>query len=320
MTAQSPAFSSYLFAYFAGESSPHGEQVRFAVSEPEHPLHFTVLGGGAPLLRSSIGERGVRDPFLVRNDAIGGFHLIATDLSIFHDSDWRRATTSGSRSIVVWDSADLVHWSEPRLQEIAPENAGCAWAPEAFFVVERDEFMIVWSSPLFDPQDSERADRPHLVVLRSFTRDFRSFTEPEIYIDPGHSVIDTTFLEHAGVTYRFTKDERPRSAVASAGKHIYQEASPNGLLATDFHQIAEGIGSDVLEKGEGPIAVNSPDGRESFLLIDEFGGRGYIAFHSSDPSSGVWTPVAETALPPGARHGSLLPITPGEHGALLALA
>lgn len=311
-------YSAYLFAYFTGEGTPDAEQVHFAASSEEAPLAFTQLGGGAAVLRSTLGTCGVRDPFLVRNEISGGFHIVGTDLSIFHDADWERATRWGSRSIIIWDSPDLVTWSEPRLAVVAPPNAGCAWAPEAFFDTDRGEYVVVWSSPLYSDADPERIDPAHLCVLYSCTRDFRAFTEPIVYLDPGHSVIDTTFLERNGVTYRFTKDERPRSPKLPTGKHVYQEAGPSGILG-DFTFVAAGVGSTHLTQGEGPIAVNSPDGRTSYLLIDEFGGGGYVALQSDDPGTGVWSPAPEAKLPAGARHGSLLPITTAERSALHTL-
>ncbi|GAB3535622.1 hypothetical protein GCM10027403_13600 [Arthrobacter tecti] len=312
-----PQYPAYLFAYFAGEDFPDAEQVHFAVSSEDAPLSFTPLAGGKPVLQSTLGTGGVRDPFLVRNELAAGFHLIGTDLSIHNDGDWERATRYGSRSVVMWDSPDLVSWSEPRLVEIAPSNAGCAWAPEAFLDRDRGAYVVFWSSPLYGEERTGAS--AHLRVLRCFTKDFRSFSDPEVYLDPGHSVIDTTFLERDGVTYRFTKDERPQSAGALMGKHIFEEASRDGMLADNFTLVAEGVGSAHLAQGEGPIAVNSPDGQKSYLIIDEFGGRGYVAFQSEDPGTGAWEPVADARLPEGARHGSLLPITSAERSALLAV-
>ncbi|WP_458117264.1 glycoside hydrolase family 43 protein [Arthrobacter sp. D2-10] len=311
--------TAYLFAYFTGESTADGEQIYFAVSSAKIPLSFTPLAGGQPILCSTVGSRGVRDPFLIRNELQGGFHLIATDLNIHHTPDWERAERRGSRSILVWDSPDLVSWQEPRLMEVAPPEVGCVWAPEAFLLPERKEYAVFWSSTLFSNRDNERSWPEHLRTMVSFTRDFRTFSESEVYLDLGHSVIDTTFLEHNDRTYRFIKDERSRSIEPVHGKHIYQEVSDDGLLHGSFRTIAKGIGSSYLDMGEGPIAVNDLSGDASYLLIDEFGGRGYVAFKSDDPARGEWTPVTDAVLPPGARHGSLLPITEDERQALFNL-
>ena len=117
----------YLFAYFTSQNEPDGEQVRFARSRGTSPLFWEEIGGGAPVLRSTVGTQGVRDPFLVRAAGLAGeraaFYLIATDLRV-HGNDtetfWREQQRVGSRSIVAWESADLVSWSPPRLIEVAP--------------------------------------------------------------------------------------------------------------------------------------------------------------------------------------------------------
>ena len=51
------------------------------------------------------------------------FFLLATDLSINLNHDWKRAVRAGSKSIVIWESDDLVHWSEPRLVKVAADDA-----------------------------------------------------------------------------------------------------------------------------------------------------------------------------------------------------
>ena len=71
--------SAYLFAHFIGEEKD-GEQVYFSVSTDG--LHWQDLNDSKPVLRSSIGERGARDPFIVRDPNSGVYYLIATDLRI----------------------------------------------------------------------------------------------------------------------------------------------------------------------------------------------------------------------------------------------
>jgi len=94
--------------------SPMTEQIYFVISRDGRT--WTSLNEGQPVLVSKLGEKGVRDPFLLRahDGGKGGkFVIIATDLSINLNRDWGRAVTKGSKSIVVWESTDLVKWSEP---------------------------------------------------------------------------------------------------------------------------------------------------------------------------------------------------------------
>src|SRR5687767_2309261 len=120
-----------LFVTFKGEQTPLTEQIYFALSADGR--NWTALNDGKPVLVSELGEKGVRDPFLVRAHDGESFYLIATDLSINRNRDWKRAVRAGSRSIVIWESKNLVQWSEPRLVAVAPKDAGCTWAPEAVY-------------------------------------------------------------------------------------------------------------------------------------------------------------------------------------------
>jgi len=103
--------AGYLFVHFIGEQE-NGEQIYFAVSEDG--LHWQDLNGGQPVLISDIGEAGVRDPFIVRDEKNHKFYLIATDLCIGSGKGWEWAVTEASRDLIVWESEDMVNWSRPR--------------------------------------------------------------------------------------------------------------------------------------------------------------------------------------------------------------
>ena len=120
------------------------EQIYFAISPDGR--HWSALNGSQPVLVSTLGEKGVRDPYLLRSADGKKFYLIATDLSINLNGDWGRATNAGSKSIVIWDSTDLVHWSEPRLVKVAPDDAGCTWAPEAVYDEGKKAYLTFWAS------------------------------------------------------------------------------------------------------------------------------------------------------------------------------
>ena len=79
------------------------------------------------------------------------------------------------------------------------------------------------------------------------------------------------------------------------------------------------LGSAVLRRGEGPAPFSLADGTSHYLLIDEFGMSGYHLFETDDPAAGHWRHRPDARLPEGARHGSVLPITPAERSALLGV-
>ena len=97
MATTSTAFAAdggYLFVTFKGEQSPKTEQIYFVASRDGK--QWTSLNGGEPVLVSQLGERGVRDPFLLRAHDGSRFFLLTTDLSIHLNPDWKRAVTAGS--------------------------------------------------------------------------------------------------------------------------------------------------------------------------------------------------------------------------------
>lgn len=62
----STEYNGYLYVHFKRESAD-GEQIYFALSDGNDPLQFRDLNGGEPVLYSTLGERGVRDPHIVRS-------------------------------------------------------------------------------------------------------------------------------------------------------------------------------------------------------------------------------------------------------------
>ena len=128
----------YLFAHFTGEGYSNGEQIYFADSEDG--LNWSALNNGEPVIESSLGEKGLRDPFIIRSPEGDKFYLIATDLKIYGGNGWTAAQTSGSQSIMVWESTDLVNWSDQRMVKVAADNAGCTWAPEAVYDEDSGEY------------------------------------------------------------------------------------------------------------------------------------------------------------------------------------
>lgn len=111
---------AYLFVHFTGEDE-NGEQIYFSVSKDG--LHWMDLGSG-PALVSDIGEKGVRDPFLVRNCLNGKFYLMATDLRIANQKGWNTAQYNGSLNLILWESDTLTGWAV-RMPWIFPKSENC---------------------------------------------------------------------------------------------------------------------------------------------------------------------------------------------------
>lgn len=67
-----PRYAGYLFAYFTGEGTADGEQIRYALSRGDNALSWRELNGGQPVLTSTTGEKGLRDPFVIRSPRATG--------------------------------------------------------------------------------------------------------------------------------------------------------------------------------------------------------------------------------------------------------
>ena len=142
---QDDDYTDYFFAYFAGEGYSDGEQIYFASSQDG--LNWSDLNDNNPILTSTMGEKGVRDPFIIRSPEEDKFYLIATDLKINGGNGWDAAQNSGSQSLMIWESTDLVNWSEQRMVEVSAKiEAGCTWHRKRP-MIRRPENMLYTGHP-----------------------------------------------------------------------------------------------------------------------------------------------------------------------------
>lgn len=300
-------YKGYLFVHFTGEH-PTGEQIYFSISRDG--LHWHDLNGGEPVLWSKIGEMGVRDPYIIRNpfheEGEPKYFLIATDLRIANGKGWGVAQYAGSRDIIVWRSDDLVNWSEPEAHTVGIPGAGCVWAPECIYDEEKDAILVFWASMTMKEYDQHHKQR----IYASYTKDFRTFTEPELYIERGNHVIDTTIIKDDKGYYRYSKDETTKNIRVDFSKT---------LDADTFVDVK----STVLENiygVEGPEIFKFNDRDEWCLIVDRFAtGKGYMPLITNDLSSGNFKVLDDSEFNMGKtlkRHGGIINITEEEYLAL----
>ena len=306
-------FTGYLMAHFDHEW-PYGEQIYLAHSSDG--LHWNDLNGGQPVLRSTVGTEGVRDPALIRSPEGDRYWIIATDLHIASGTSWDDAVNRASTSLVVWESTNLVDWSAPRLADVAGgiQGAGNAWAPEAIFDPATNDYVVYWATHA--PLNGIWKHR----IYYSRTKDFRTFTAAQVYIDrPGHQgIIDTQIVEVPDSTggYRYYR--------ASADGHIAIEAS-NSILGSwtpigDLSHMGISNGTGGGNVVEGPMWMPFNNGTSWALWLDQFAtGRGYMPIRSGNLGSTRNFQVVEdyslgTTLK---RHGSILQLTAAESGRVL---
>ena len=273
----------FLFTTFKGES-PNGEQIYFALSRDGRV--WSGLNQSKPVLISQIGEKGARDPYLLRLQNGGKFILLATDECIYRKrieigngaETWRKARESGSRSLVVWESADLVKWEGPRLVVVAPRDAGCAWAPEAIYDPGSGDYLVFWASTTASDQFKKHR------IWASHTKDFREFSLPAVFISRESGTIDTTIVHDGRMYYRFSKDE--------TRKAILMESSPQ--LTGTWQEVA-GFSLATTAGIEGPECFSlksksAADPRTWCLIVDAYAkSLGYRPYLTQNLAKGEFT-------------------------------
>jgi len=251
-----------------------------------------------PVLR--VTEGGLRDPAIARGPD-GTFHAV-----------W----TAGRRRIGYASSPDLVSWSEPRLIDLMASVPECrnSWAPELFYDAKAGEWLALFSSTVEGRFPGTRGgDGWNNRIYACTTDDFRRFSEPFLFFDPGYSVIDAALIKHNGRYLLFYKNEAVH--VLHDGTRAYNDTvefasgpSPRGPW-TDVRRTIPRQGIE----GPSPIEI---DGR-LFVYYDEFNAGRYGAMVTDDLTR--WTDRANAmTIPEGHRHGTVLRICPAVTESLLA--
>lgn len=311
--------NAYLFVHFIGaERNEEEEQIYFSVSK--NGKDWTVLNDKKPVLKSDVGERGVRDPYITRSPETGKYYVFATDLSIYNRSLkdeekvlWWQCQNRlpdnpnpGTQSIVVWESDDLVNWSDARLEKVAPDTGGCYWAPECVWDKNKNAFMVFGASRV-----AENAF-DFLQIYRCYTKDFKTFTKAELFMDerkntdsPMH-VFDATITECDGKYYRIYKTDRIKIDVADSLNGEWKSVDTNIHNVADCH--------------EGPSICRMLNSDEWCLMLDSLSEpKGYHPFVTKDLARGQFIASDEITLSEDVkfRHGTLTQITEDEYNRLI---
>lgn len=267
-------------------------------------LDWAPLNQNRPVLEGTIGSRSLRDPFIVRG-VDGLFHLLATN-------GWH------AQSLVHATSPDLIHWSEQVLVPVmgSVPHTRNVWAPEAFWDFEAECYRLIWSSSVHEGDYPRGSDWDHRIWTAS-TTDFQEFSAPEIFFDPGHSVIDATVLPTNGEYWMVFKDERGLNDDSTPGKRLYIARSNNPM---QFSQAwSEHPSAPLIPfRSEGPALIQRGEefGHDFLLLLDRFLEGCYGAALSADGHE--WHEAA-SSFPELTRHACLLEI-PHEHAERLQAA
>lgn len=296
---------AYLFVHFKEKATPDGEQVYFALSKDG--FHWEKVNNGNPVLWAYYGDKGARD-FTITRCENGKIYIFATDLSLsygmknqYHDS-WDEISRNGSNYFSVWESENLVDWTEQQLVSMGEGNFGCLWAPDIIYDRENKDYMLHWSS------SNKSDDYRRKAIYYSRTKDFKTFSAPQLlYQKEDSEVIDSAIYEEDGMYFMFIKSEKnPEKIILLRSEHA---AGPYARVEK-FDKSMEAVGSKVYEA---PTAVRLEDGRWC-LFLDFYGvsgaDQGYVPFLSESLTGGTFVRSDDAfEFPYNFKHGTILTIT-----------
>ena len=302
----------YLSVHFREKLTTDGEQVYFAVSADG--FNWESLNGGNPVLFSNCGTGGVRDIEIIRRTD-GKFSIIATDLCIVkrmdenHNVDWKDVNHNGSKCLSYWESEDLINFSEQRLLYFGRDDFGCLWAPEITYDDEKEEYLIHWGSTV------KEDGYEHMSIYSCRTKDFISFTYPELFFTKDNEILDSHLMKHGDTWHLFYKNaNNPSGNMHETSENI------NGPFIHD-HEF-DALVRYYTNGGsyEGATTYTLPDGRWC-LMLDFFGcpkeQMGYVPFVSAKPGDARFKRAdSEFSFPYGFKHGRFIEITREEYDRL----
>lgn len=266
----------YMFTSF---HEPANEGLRFLYSADG--IHWDSVPG--TWLKPELGDSILRDPsIIVGKDST--FHLVWT-------LSWRGNTGFGYAR-----SKDLVHWSDQRripAMDSVPSTVN-VWAPEWFYDDVNDCYMVIYSSCVperkFDLGVEEENNNHRLYYVT--TRDFETFSAPELLYDPGFSCIDATLVKRGEQDYVMVLKDNTR---------------PNRNLKVAFAKRPTGPYTAASSPFTG-FLVEGPSveklGDDYFIYFDDYQNHIYGAVKTRDFAD--FTPMTDSvSIPKGHKHGTI---------------
>ena len=305
---------AYLFVHFREKKTPDGEQVYFGLSLDG--FHWEAVNGGKPVLWSHLGEKGVRDCTIIRSRHDGKYRIFATDLSLAYNFEqkyhahWPTVARNGSKCLSMWESEDLIHWSQQRLLKLGDDNFGCLWAPDVFYDPQQDDYVLHWSS------SHARNGFTDMGIWFSRTQDFAQFSAPELlYQKEDAGVIDSAIYVENGKYHMFLKsDHNPERIMLLQSDRAEGPYARNPEFDKSMRTIEQGL-------YEGPTAVKLESGKWC-LFLDYYGvpgdGQGYVPFVADTLERGCFVRSdTQFSFPYGYKHGTVIPISLDEYQRIL---
>lgn len=289
---------AYLFSYFIGDST---DGLHLAYSYDG--LTWTALNEGRSFLTPEVGkDKLMRDPSICQSPD-GTFHMVWT-------SSWT------DRIIGYASSRDLVNWSEQQAIPVMmhePTAHNC-WAPELFYDAPSKTYYIFWATTIpgrhkeVPTSESEKGLNHRMYYVT--TKDFRTFSDTQMFFDPDFSVIDAAIVKVP-----------KRKELIMVVKNENSNPPEKNLRITRTRNIKKGfptevsapITGDYWAEGPAPLYV----GDTLYVYFDKYRDHRYGAVRSLDNGK-TWEDVSEqVSFPKGIRHGTAFEVDASVVEALL---
>ncbi len=238
------------------------------------------------LLRPSVGNQQVmRDPSMVQ-DKNGIFHLVWT-------SSWR-----GDKGFGYASSKDLLNWSQQQFIPVLQKEPVVVntWAPELFYDEDQDQFMIIWASCIpgrFERGIEEDSNNHRMYVTT--TKDFQTFSESKLFLDPGFSVIDAVIVKRGDKDFVLVLKDNTRPERNLKVAFADNPMGPWTNISKPF--------SDKFTEGPSVIKLK----KEWLIYFDSYQKKIYEAVSTTDFKK--FKNVTNTILvPAGHKHGTIVPV------------
>ena len=238
------------------------------------------------LLQPKVGNQKVmRDPSMVQSPN-GTFHLVWT-------SSWR-----GDKGFGYASSKDLIHWSEQSFIPVMDHEPTTVnvWAPELFYDKDQKRYIIIWASCI--PGRFERGieeDSNNHRMYYTTTKDFQTFSEAKLFLDPGFSVIDAVIVQRAVNDYVLVLKDNTRPErdikVAFADNPIGPWNNVSKTFTDNFT--------------EGPSVVKVKD--DWLIYYDSYRKKIYETSATKDFIN-FENVTSKTRVPEGHKHGTIVTV------------
>lgn len=183
--------SLYLFSYFVKED----QGLQLALSADGY--NWVALNDGKPIFKPGVGDSLLRDPSIIYDEEREIFHMVWT-------TSWRNPGFGYSNSL------DLVNWTDQKFISVKrgilnTDSLINAWAPELFYDIFKDEYLVIWASATFTTWVPGWYFQGVNQQYYMRTKDFETFSEPTSLFGNsfyGWMHIDT-YIRYANGQYYF---------------------------------------------------------------------------------------------------------------------